>query len=101
MTYKQWYNQKEEDIRVHPERHMHTFPELERCCFNDGSLDLKHMDLHSAFVDLGTNGGIRCDVIEGPCSCGAWHTFSLERKEELQKINKKKIVNRFELMDIE
>ena len=23
--------------------------------------------------DYGTNGGIRCDVASGPCSCGAWH----------------------------
>jgi hypothetical protein len=20
-----------------------------------------------------TNGGIPCDVVSGPCSCGAWH----------------------------
>lgn len=23
--------------------------------------------------DYGTNGGRRCDVASGPCSCGAWH----------------------------
>jgi len=23
--------------------------------------------------DYGTNGGRQCDVISGPCSCGAWH----------------------------
>jgi len=20
-----------------------------------------------------SNGGVECDVIEGPCACGAWH----------------------------
>ena len=23
--------------------------------------------------DYGTNGGTRCDVSSGPCSCGVWH----------------------------
>ncbi|MFZ2151714.1 MAG: hypothetical protein WAV09_01245 [Minisyncoccia bacterium] len=23
--------------------------------------------------DFGTNGGVRCDVSSGPCSCGAFH----------------------------
>lgn len=23
--------------------------------------------------DFGTNGGVRCNVSSGPCSCGAWH----------------------------
>lgn len=24
-------------------------------------------------IDYGTNGGIKCDTDNGPCSCGAWH----------------------------
>lgn len=23
--------------------------------------------------NYGTNGGVRCDTLSGPCSCGAWH----------------------------
>jgi len=36
----------------------------------DGALDSQLMDAHPA---LGCNGGQKCDVTDGPCSCGAWH----------------------------
>lgn len=62
-----------EDIRTHPEQHRHTFAELQLCCLVGGALDLSLVDAHSEYIDLGTNGGVRCDVISGPCSCGAWH----------------------------
>ncbi len=62
-----------EDIKAHPDQHKHTNYELFQCCFIDGALDLSVMDAHSQFVDLGSNGGIKCDVVSGPCSCGAWH----------------------------
>ena len=61
-----------DDIRENPEKHRHTFEELTQCCFVGGALDLALMEAHSQ-VDLGTNGGVRCDVTEGPCACGAWH----------------------------
>ncbi|MEK7649782.1 MAG: hypothetical protein AAB367_02405 [Patescibacteria group bacterium] len=36
-----------------------------------GAVDLGRMqELEGRF---GTNGGRDCDVLEGPCSCGAWH----------------------------
>jgi hypothetical protein len=61
------------DLREHPERHRHDFEGLQRCCFVNGALDLSLMEAHERLVDLGTNGGRRCDVTSGPCSCGAWH----------------------------
>jgi len=61
------------DIKEHPENHKHTFDELTACCMIDGELDLSVMDAHGKYVDLGTNGGVECDTIEGPCACGAWH----------------------------
>ena len=37
----------------------------------NGAIDLRKMEkLEGRF---GTNGGQRCDVRRGPCSCGAWH----------------------------
>jgi len=36
-------------------------------------VDLSIMEAHRKHVDLGTNGGVRCDVTEGPCACGGWH----------------------------
>lgn len=66
-------NQKIEDIKNHPERHKHDFEGLQQCCMVDGALDCQIMDLHSQYVDMGTNGGTRCDVTKGPCACGAWH----------------------------
>lgn len=62
---------KIEDIKKHPENHKHYgMNELSRCCMVDGALDLYIMELHPA---VGYNGGQKCDVSSGPCSCGAWH----------------------------
>lgn len=63
--------EKAQDIREHPERHRHNFEDLTKCCFVDGALDLSLMQMHEQHV--GRNGGVRCDVTEGPCACGAWH----------------------------
>jgi hypothetical protein len=61
------------DIKNHPERHRHEFGALQSCCFVEGALDLKLMEAHREYAPLGRNGGERCDVRSGPCSCGAWH----------------------------
>ena len=66
-------DEKLKDIKEHPERHRHDFGGLHACCTIDGVVDLSLMDAHSQHVDMGTNGGTRCDVTEGPCACGAWH----------------------------
>lgn len=64
---------KEEDIKQHPERHRHTMDDLVGCCMVDGVLSLMLMDIHHQYANVGVNGGRKCDVIEGPCACGAWH----------------------------
>lgn len=64
---------KLKDIAAHPENHKHTFQALQACCLIDGVLDMRVMDAHAEHADLGTNGGRRCDVVSGPCACGAWH----------------------------
>lgn len=61
------------DIKKHPENHKHDFNDLQTCCLIDGAIDLSIMDAHSKYVDLGTNGGVKCDTTGGPCACGAWH----------------------------
>jgi hypothetical protein len=65
--------EKLRDIKEHPERHKHDFAGLQRCCFVNGALDMRVLDAHETYASLGTNGGRRCDVSRGPCSCGAWH----------------------------
>lgn len=66
------------------------------CCYVDGALDSRLIDAHSRYVDLGSNGGVRCDTIDGPCACGAWH-FEKEKK----KIVKKGIIeSRFDILDL-
>lgn len=67
------YATREEEILRHPERHRHTFEELVACCTEDGVLNIALMQAHEKYVQLGTNGGVRCDVVAGPCSCGGWH----------------------------
>jgi len=69
-----WAEEKIKDIKEHPENHKHTFDELTACCITpENAVDLSVMDAHSKYVDLGTNGGVKCDTVEGPCSCGGWH----------------------------
>jgi hypothetical protein len=66
-------DEKLKHIKERPELHQHDFGELQRCCFVDGALDLSVMEAHSEYVNMGSNGGTRCDVRRGPCACGAWH----------------------------
>jgi hypothetical protein len=61
---------KLKDIKEHPESHRHDFDGLQRCSMINGALDMMVMEAHPA---LGYNGGQKCDVSDGPCSCGAWH----------------------------
>jgi hypothetical protein len=67
LKYKLWH------IHTYPGAHRHTFEELRRCSIVKGILDLKVWDAHKEAALFGTNGGINCDVSEGPCACGAWH----------------------------
>lgn len=63
--------EKEKDIKEHPENHRHTFEGLQSCCIVEDAVVLHLMDLHQGSVPQQNPGG--CDVIDGPCSCGAWH----------------------------
>ena len=62
-----------QDIKNNPDKHRHDFEGLTDCCMVDGIIILSLMDAHEKDVDLGSNGGRRCDVSEGPCSCGDRH----------------------------
>lgn len=33
-----------------------------------------------------TNGGTRCDTLDGPCACGAWHSYAEMEHKILSKI---------------
>ncbi len=61
------------DIREYPENHRHDFNGLLSCCAIDGILDNSLMEAHSEYAGIGSNNGRRCDVVAGPCVCGAWH----------------------------
>ena len=61
------------DIKEHPEKHEHDFEGLTQCCFINGAINMSVMDAHAKYASVGMNGGVRCDVTSGPCSCGAWH----------------------------
>lgn len=60
------------DIREHPERHQHDFNGLSACCVVDGVFVIRLQEAHEG-ISSRMNGGRRCDVTSGPCSCGAWH----------------------------
>lgn len=60
------------DIADHPEKHRHSFEDLYRCSTVNGSLDCGVLIAHKS-VGIGEHAGVKCDVIEGPCSCGASH----------------------------
>lgn len=63
-----------EDIKKNPTKHRgHDFNNLLRCCtVEEGATSARLMQAHED-ISLRTNGGVRCDVKSGPCSCGAWH----------------------------
>ena len=65
--------EKLQEIKESPSLHRHDFEGLQCCCFHKGAIDLGLMEAHEKHASLGTNGGVRCDVTSGPCSCGAWH----------------------------
>lgn len=48
-----------------------TFDDLiEMSTTPEGTIDISTLDNAPA---VGYNGGLKCDVTSGPCSCGAWH----------------------------
>jgi hypothetical protein len=68
-----WAKDRIKDIEDNPDNHKHTFDDLQLCCTHAGYIDLSVMDAHRKYVNLGSNGGVSCDVIKGPCACGGWH----------------------------
>lgn len=81
------HDEKLENIKNEPHKHIHSFDELMDCCRIDDALNLSLIDAHSEYVNLGTNGGVKCDVTEGPCACGAWHHMNAERVAYLLALN--------------
>ena len=66
------FEEKLQDIRTNPDKHKHWhYVELITCCSSDGIINTALMTAHEGL--LGHNGGVKCDVRSGPCSCGAWH----------------------------
>jgi hypothetical protein len=65
--------EKVNHIKQYPEKHQHTFAELQKCCFVKGALDMMVMEAHSIYAPVGRNDSSKCDVTHGPCSCGAYH----------------------------
>lgn len=63
-------NERLKHIQEHPEEHKHSFEDLTACCMVGNAFDPLLMEAHP---ELGRNGGQKCDVVDGPCSCGAWH----------------------------
>lgn len=65
------HTEKLRDVYEHPDRHHHRdMNELIRCCMVNGAIDGMLMEKHAG---LGYNSNRRCDVMNGPCSCGGWH----------------------------
>ncbi len=76
-------------IETRPDLHIHKDEnELMKCCQVHGAIDLSLLEAHGKFVNLGTNGGTRCDVLTGMCACGAWHSKKEPRYLKVQFTNK-------------
>jgi len=65
------HDEKLADIKANPQNHRHNFDALTKCCMINGAISLDLMDAHQGL--LGYNGGVACDVLTGPCACGATH----------------------------
>lgn len=59
------------DIKKNPGSHQHSWESLQACCIVNGAFVGSIMVAHEGIY--GNNGGMLCDVRQGPCSCGAWH----------------------------
>ena len=67
------FDHDEEEARRASRSHLPDFVSLARSVLTDeGVIDLSIIDKASEGPGP-TNGGIRCDVSEGPYACGAWH----------------------------
>jgi hypothetical protein len=66
-------DEKLKDMREHPGRHHHTYDDLMECCIVDGYVDLYLVESHGILCNTNVRGWGTCDVIKGPCRCGAWH----------------------------
>ncbi|MDE2001394.1 MAG: hypothetical protein KGI60_02385 [Patescibacteria group bacterium] len=90
-----------EQIKEFPEKHVHKdADELYRCCMVKRAIDQTLVQAHGDFVDMGSNAGTRCDVVSGPCACGAWHDGDARRVIELQLRNAYQAVLREILPDL-
>lgn len=69
--YKEELKRRLKDIKENPHNHRHTFQGLSACCTIGGIFDVQLMEAHEGLVPQRNPGG--CDVVSGPCSCGAWH----------------------------
>ncbi len=73
------YSGRLQHIQHHPEEHQHEDLAMLTACSlvaipgGGVAVDARLFEAHEEFAPLGTNGGVRCDVRKGPCSCGAWH----------------------------
>ncbi len=65
--------EREKDVQEHPENHRHDFNGLISCSLTNGCIDQVLIEAHAKYVNLGVNGGIKCNVVKGACACGAWH----------------------------
>lgn len=62
-----------QEIRDAPEKHRHTYDDLQKCCIVNGALDVGLVDAHSGLATFPGDTRGKCDVFDGPCACGAWH----------------------------
>jgi hypothetical protein len=63
-----------EDIRLRPAAHRHDYAGLMACCTTADGICPSLLAAHAEALNL-RNGGSDCDVVEGPCACGAWHSL--------------------------
>jgi hypothetical protein len=78
-----WTDMEKQELRVmidqlrhHPERHVHRFrEELEKCCKVNGQFAPVLLELHYIYSKIHNANNDPCDVLEGPCTCGAWHDY--------------------------
>ncbi len=75
-----------EQIKLRPDLHVHKNEnELFACCMKNGSIDLSLIEAHSRYAHPRKNP--ICDVVSGPCACGAWHDIDKARTAEIKARN--------------
>lgn len=78
------------EIEKYPDRHVHSWGDLQECCALQGSVQEDLLKAHQKFVDFGPDYKKLCSTLDGPCACGQVHLATPAYLEVIKALNRNK-----------